>query len=487
MSNSGAMEVSGALALTNGTAITNSAPADTITVAGTLTLDDTSAISGGTTTIDSSGTVTLNGNSELSDGTLNNSGQFTASGSGNALSNETVTNSGAVEVSGALTLSGTDTIIGNGTSTVDISGTLDIGTKSVSATLDIGGTVMLNGTGAITLENSADIISGASGGGTLRNDSAISGSGTIGDGSNDLTLVNDGTIEATGGLLFVDTSQTLTNAGLLQATGGGTLDIGSEIDNNGMLAVTDGTVNVRGSVSGTGLATTGDHGILDFQSSVAATQTITFTDATGTLALADPADFDATVNGAAGGALFTGDTIDLTNTTVTTVVWNGSTLSVNGEATAFQISELPSGDTFAFMSNSHGGTDLTVLPQALDFSSSAVTGVEDSAIPLGLSATLTAATLTTLVIGEIPAGATLSDADHNTLTVTSGSIVFTANEIAEGYLTGLAITPPNDANFSLSMMATATDGNGYNYTVPATEAVTSIRMRRRSRRWSGSR
>ena len=77
-----------------------------------------------------------------------------------------------------------------------------------------------------------------------------------------------------------------------------------------------------------------------------------------------------------------------------------------------------------------------------------------------------------MVIGEIPAGATLSDADHNTLTVTSGSIVFTANEIAEGYLTGLAITPPNDANFSLSMMATATDGNGYNYTVPATEAVT---------------
>ncbi|MDR3663627.1 MAG: hypothetical protein P4L86_25120, partial [Mycobacterium sp.] len=154
-------------------------------------------------------------------------------------------------------------------------------------------------------------------------------------------------------------------------------------------------------------------------------------------------------------------------------VWDGSTLALNGVNTAFHVSALPAGDTFAFKSDGHGGTELEVLPQTLAVGSTVALGVEQAAIPLHFSDTLTndaltggGVSLTAFVIGNIPAGATLSDGVH-TQTVNGGTF-----DVAGWNLGSLTITPTNDANFTLSALATATDTNGFHYTVPASELVT---------------
>ena len=56
-------------------------------------------------------------------------------------------------------------------------------------------------------------------------------------------------------------------------------------------------MNVAGAVTDTGSATISNSGVLEFQSSVASTQTVTFEDGTGTLKLDDPADFHAAIAG----------------------------------------------------------------------------------------------------------------------------------------------------------------------------------------------
>ena len=195
---------------------------------------------------------------------------------------------------------------------------------------------------------------------------------------------------------------------------------------------------------------------------------MTFDDAS-TLKLDGSSDFTGTLKG-----LAAGDIIDLANTIVTTAVWNGSTLTVNGTPTAFHISGLPTGDTFAFAGDGGTGTDLTVEPQIVTVAPAAETGVEGSPIglDLGISLASPSDSLVSVTISNIPTGATLSDTNGATLTVSGGSIALDAAQIAAGDLAGLAITPANDANFKLSVLATATDGSGLNYTVPATESVT---------------
>ena len=67
---------------------------------------------------------------------------------------------------------------------------------------------------------------------------------------------------------------------------------------------------------------------------------------------------------------------------------------MNGQPTSFQISDVPTGDTFACKSDPSGGTDLKLLPQVLAVGSPAMaTGVETQAIQLGFSDTVTGANL----------------------------------------------------------------------------------------------
>src|SRR5207248_6603524 len=91
--------------------------------------------------------------------------------------------------------------------------------------------------------------------------------------------------------------------------------------------------------------------------------------------------------------------------------------------------------------------------------------------PNGLSGD--ANSLYSLKISNIPSAATLSNAHGDTLTVSGGSITFNASQLANGVLSGLAITPGNDKNLSLSVTATEQDREG-NLSTPitSTEAIT---------------
>ena len=351
-----------------------------------------------------------------------------------------------VEAGAALVLEGT--IDNNG-------GTIDVDSGASNAYLVIDGTVTLNDSGAVTLTSSNDFVVGAiTIGGTLDNYSTIDGAGQIGNGGiTSLTLDNEsgGTIDATGGAsspLTVDTAgSTITNAGLMEATGGSTLNIDSAVDNSGTgssgIVANGGTVDVDAAVTDTGAASISNNGVLEFDSSVVSTQTITFLDATGTLKIGDLAAFDANVTGPSGGALFAGDTIDLTNTTVTTATWNGTTLDINGTPTAFSISGLPSGDTFEFQSDGHSGTDLVVVPLPT------ITGT------VGGQTTTSEAPVTPF------SGVTISDANNGGTNIDTLTITYTAADgtLADGAgFTGTSTLSGSAGDYTLTGTAAAITG-----------------------------
>ncbi|MBR0980005.1 S-layer family protein, partial [Bradyrhizobium diazoefficiens] len=129
---------------------------------------------------------------------------------------------------------------------------------------------------------------------------------------------------------------------------------------------------------------------------------------------------------------------------------------------------------------STGSTTETVIvnPLAPTVTPVAVTGVEGQPIGLNLGVTVGGLTgdsnsLASLVIGAIPVGATLSDGTHS-FTATSGSTSVDVSSWSIGAL-AISITSTNDANFTLSIAATAKDSNGnLSTTKTATEAVTVI-------------
>ncbi|KAA0570855.1 calcium-binding protein, partial [Azospirillum sp. Sh1] len=88
----------------------------------------------------------------------------------------------------------------------------------------------------------------------------------------------------------------------------------------------------------------------------------------------------------------------------------------------------------------------------------AVTGAEDTPIPLTISPALTdtdGSETLSVTIGGIPDGAVLTNAAGEALTISGGSITLTPAQLA-----GLAITPPlnSDADFTLTVTATSRDG-----------------------------
>ncbi len=265
------------------------------------------------------------------------------------------------------------------------SGLIEINSSGVDPTFAITGNISLLGGGEIWLRppsppNPAANMIIAVGASTLTNvNNTIFGSGTIGTGDGTLTLINDaaGTIDALGGTLILDTGHTINNSGILAAglvtavttaltgtaTGSGTLQIDDAVDNTGNLdAGHNSTLIVDGPVTDTGSATIGANAILEFQSSVSATQTIAYTGSPGTLALSDPTDFHASIIG-----LIDGDKIDLTDiapSDIASATIEGSTLVVlettgaGGAALTFNIAGSLSGSYFSVQSDGGVGSDL---------------------------------------------------------------------------------------------------------------------------------
>ena len=209
---------------------------------------------------------------------------------------------------------------------------------SNNATLSGGGTVSLS-------DNSHNFITASSVGATLTNvDNTISGSGQIiGDtvhGYVTLALINEqqGVIDATGSNDLVLNLNSFTNDGLVEATGG-KLDITNAITGTGSAKITGG-------------------GILEIGGSDA--QTIAFSGAGGMLMLDNPTptSFTGQING-----LAFGDTIDLTNTRVTSAIISGSTLTVtesNSQTLTYHIAGSLTGNSFAIQNDNAGGDELVL-------------------------------------------------------------------------------------------------------------------------------
>ena len=211
VTNSATLEAidSGKLKLTTMT-VTNSVtdPVTHVVTNGTVSTDGNSeldlsgaSITGGN--ISNAGTLKLQGTSSLKNGSLANSGTLDVSGLGNTIDGETVTANNLLEVLSGAAL------------------TLDQSTAITN-----GGTVQVDGTGTLTLNNASIT------GGTVSNAGTINS--TTGGGSiNQANITNTGTIELTSGLLTIDpaASHTLTNTGTVKADGG-ELDITNELVTN---------------------------------------------------------------------------------------------------------------------------------------------------------------------------------------------------------------------------------------------------------------
>ncbi len=160
------------------------------------------------------------------------------------------------------------------------------------------------------------------------------------------------------------------------------------------------------------------------------------------------------------------------NTSVDIIDWTLSSLTITPTTdTNFALS------VTATATDSSGQTHLlsttervTVYPLAPTVSAGEVKGLEGSAIPLKITASANGdSSLSSLLIGDIPEGATLSDGTGNTFTASPGH---TSVDIIGWNLSSLTLTPTTDTNFTLSVTATSTDGDGQTNTASTTELVT---------------
>jgi hypothetical protein len=277
--------------------------------AGALRLTGTSALAGSKIIIASDDLLTMDGTTSLSGkvlgpGTLAftggsatlNSGaslsvaRWAVSGSGTAVTlDENLTYAGSfsegtgdtfVLSGGCLLLEGADTFTGG---TVDGSNILKTrGTTTVSG-LTIGGTVEWENDGTVTQSGGSTTLGDASGG-TAFLDNRSRGTYDITDDS--------------GIGLGRSTASHIQNAGLFEKTGGtGTSVIAPAVTNTGTVEVTAGTLDLQGAVTGRGTDKVSGASTLEFDSTVAATQTVKFLGGASTVDLTDPNGFFGKIAG----------------------------------------------------------------------------------------------------------------------------------------------------------------------------------------------
>ena len=207
---------------------------------------------GGLIVAENYGTVLLD-----SGKTVKNFGTLEAATGGTLTLDDNVANHGQVLVQdGGTVVLVNDTITG---------GQINLSSTGSATDLEIAGVVTLTG-GTVTLSDNAQnaIVSNGAAAELINYDS-ISGAGTIGDGN--LTLDNFATIDATDAVpLILDTGANAiineATTGILEASWRGTLDIESDVTNEGqVIAQHGGTVGLVGAVITGGIVTV--DGVLD--------------------------------------------------------------------------------------------------------------------------------------------------------------------------------------------------------------------------------
>ena len=259
---------------------------------------------------------------------------------------------------------------GGGTGNVEIDiasgATVTGGTSSsaaVFARVNGVGTVLINNYGSIinptgVTDNAINESLAGSDTGTINNYGSISGNITIANNTSVFNYAgatwNAGSITDNGAIVVSGAVSTVTTSTLSFGAGSTTV----VVSNGGILDVKNG-------VSGTGSITLVGGGTFEVGGTDA--QAVVFEGNGGTLKLDNPTPttFTGQIKG-----LALGDVIDLTNTTVTSVVINGSTLTVtesNNSTLTYQVAGALSGNAFAIQSDGAGGADLVLTDASPNF------------------------------------------------------------------------------------------------------------------------
>ena len=323
----------------------------------------------------------------------------------------------ANSVSGLVQVTNTGTITALGSSYAPA---LQINNSSTqTAKVTNSGTITANLLGKDSGNQAIAVYNGTS---TITNTGTISGNVSLNGGTFNN---NAGGIWNLGGSdYFGNGTSAIVNAGIINILGLTFLNAGATFtfsNTNTVNVAANGDAWINAPVSGGGgTFTIGDRAELEFTSSVAAGQTVTFTDGNGLLVLDSPSTFSGSIAG-----LAIGDAIELQAVGISSATISGSTLSVqtaNSGTLHYQLSGNFVNAAFDVVS----GNEIVLLPQS----------------PTAILASSTAQTLTT----SIAQFYTLTNAAINASNTTALNINST-DGTAGNYLT-VAINPGSSVTTS---------------------------------------
>jgi hypothetical protein len=273
------------------------------------------------------------GTLEALGGTLTASGAYSGSGTLAAATGAELLLSGAGSFSGALTGAGSIKLAGAST----LEAGAHISAKAITfaaATTLAAGESLTNAAGdSLTLLASA-------------------GTTVILSGPAPDLLANAGTALATGAGT-AEFGVAVVNTGLV-SNSGGTLRFLDAVTNSGTILASGGLLSIATTVSGTGALAIGATGTLSLLLGAAASQTVDFDAATGSLYLTHPSDFQGMVTG-----FGAGDIIDLRNTVETSYSFSNSVLTVKDGTTieaTLHFNGVYSSNSFSLGTDNDGGT-----------------------------------------------------------------------------------------------------------------------------------
>ena len=221
------------------------------------------------------------------------------------ISDHAVVNTANMDIAVNHDASVTDTLdVNNASLNVGVAAGLTVGDAGTAhATVENGGTI---GTGFLTIANQAGSV------GSLTVDGAgsvVSATGlTLGSGSASLSVTHGGAVDVGSGTTSVADAVHVGSSALLQ--GAGTIE-GNVVD-DGSVVATNGSLDISGSVTGTGSLSIAAGAHLEVSSSVSSNNTVIFQATTGSLILDHSAGQTINFSGFTGdGSLSGSDQIDL--------------------------------------------------------------------------------------------------------------------------------------------------------------------------------
>ncbi|WP_079566273.1 Ig-like domain-containing protein [Bradyrhizobium erythrophlei] len=290
--------------------------------------------------------------------------------------NVSITNHGAITVANGVGIS-----VGTGTGTANsVSGIVSISnTGAIAALGSVNSPVVQinNGsTQSAVFTNSGTVtanllatggsnlaIAAYNGGLTVNNTGTISGS--VGLATATFNNNSGGIWNVGGSNWFGNGANAINNAGTINIfgtsffTAAGTLAFNNSLASSVVNVEANAAAFIGGAVTGSGTFTIGDRAELEFASSVAAGQTVSFFDGSGLLTLDNPSNFHGTIAG-----LAIGDAIELNGVSVASAAINGSVLTVtetNSQTLTYQIAGALAGNTFSVLS----GNEIILVPASV--------------------------------------------------------------------------------------------------------------------------